>query len=279
MADEDPNAPPVDPGTPTPPDPAPAPVETLAPDTTDLAPAPAADPTIDPAPAAADKPDARQTPWYMKRIGEQTGKLTEAQTRIQTQAAEIDALKRAFAALSPGQSAPAVATPATPVPAAPAPNQDFEARVAAETVRRAAIQAFNERCDKSFEDGQAAHADFKEAVDTLNAAGAMSSELIEAALETGVAHEVLYRLGKDPDQAVKLSKMSPVKLAMEIGKLAGEVQKPAPARPISQAPAPIVPVNGTARGGFDVADTTTPVDAWIAKREKEVSARREARGR
>lgn len=276
MADEDPN-PPSDEPNPAPVDP--APVDPPAPDTTDPVP-----PAANPAPVAAEpKPDGRQTPWYMKRIAEESGAKREALQREAAKDAEIDALKRAFAALNPGQSAPAPITQPTPVPAAQPPaaatEQDFNARVAAEAIRLSVVRAFNERCDQAFDDGQKAHPDFKEAVDTLNAAGAMSQDLVEAALETGVGDEILYRLGKDPDQAVKLSKLSPVKLALEVAKIAGEVQKPAAPKPVSSAPAPITPVHGTARGGFDAADTATPVEAWIAKRDKEVQARREQRGR
>lgn len=273
MPDDDLTPPPIDPN-PAPVDP--APVDPPAPDTTE-SPAPAPEPA--PAPTEA-KPDGRQTPWYMKRIAEESNAKREALQREATKDAEIDALKRAFAALSPGHSAAAPTSQPTPVPILPATTeQDFNNRVAAEAVRISAVKAFNERCDQSFEAGQAAHPDFKDAVDTLNAAGAMSAELVEAALETGVGHEVLYCLGKDPDAAVKLSKLSPVKLAIEVAKLAGEVQKPPAPKPVSSAPAPITPVHGTARGGFDVADTSTPVDAWIAKREKEVQTRREQRGR
>lgn len=274
--------------TPVPqPDPAPAPAPDPspdpAPDPAPAEPAPAPDPA--PAPAAATpepKPDGRQTPWYMKRIGEQSAKLTAEQTRAATLAAENEALKRAFAALKPAGATPDPAAPApAPAPqpaAAPAPNQqDFNAAVAAEAVRVAAAKAFDEQCNASFDAGSTAHPDFKDAIDTLNAAGAMSQELIEAALETGVGHEVLYKLGKDPDQAVRLSKLSPVKLAMEVTKIAGEVQKPAPARPVSSAPAPIPAVGGTARAGFEVGDTATAIGDWIANRNKQAAERAASR--
>ena len=97
---------------------------------------------------------------------------------------------------------------------------------------------------------------------------------LEAALETGDAEAIIYRLGSDLNLASRVLGMSPMKMAMEVGKLAdGKTVEP------SKAPKPIRPVGSTSP-----VTTTKPddpergsemkIDDWMNARNKQAAERR-----
>lgn len=101
------------------------------------------------------------------------------------------------------------------------------------------VGMFTEACD----DARSRYSDF-DAV-ALNPRLPVSPAMQEAILQSDMAADVLYHLGKTPALARQLAGLSPIEVAMSIGRLEGTLAKP---RPITQskAPAPISPVK--ARG-------------------------------
>lgn len=82
--------------------------------------------------------------------------------------------------------------------------------------------------------------------------------------------EVAYFLGQNPKEAERISKLLPIKQAMEIGRLEAKLLADPPARKTSSAPSPITPVTPSTKGTH-VYDTTDPraakdmdASAWIA---------------
>ena len=72
-----------------------------------------------------------------------------------------------------------------------------------------------------------------------------------------VGPDVLYWLGTNPKEAVRISRLGPILQAKEIGKIEASLTSAPPVRKSSTAPAPIAPVTPRASGG-SVYDTTDP---------------------
>lgn len=171
-----------------------------------------------------------------------------------------------------------------------------------ELVRQEAQQLnFNERCNAVAAEGKKAHDDFDKVVlgDLTSVSPVLGSNgrpvlpvpLLEAALETGNAHEVLYELGKDVGEAARIMALRPVAQAVELAKFsaklaakaaeAAEPEVDEDGKPImknvSRAPAPIkAPTKaGPVRPAFKVEDTENfSTEEWIRQREKQIAENR-----
>ena len=92
-----------------------------------------------------------------------------------------------------------------------------------------------------------------------------------------VGPEVAYFLGLNPKEAERISKLSPILQAKEIGKLEAKVAESPPVRRPSNAPAPITPVAAQS-AGTPAYDTTDPrsiknmsTSEWIAaERQRQI---------
>ena len=167
---------------------------------------------------------------------------------------------------------------------APAPVEDPNAAPKvldeAEVNRRAAAMAstaeFNRRCNEVAESAKKTYTDFPEKVKQ-----AAYARLVEATLETGEAPRLLYELGSSPDEAARLldlASQSPVKLGMELAKLAAKRGEPEP----SKTPRPITPIGDRGRTNEEI----NPADAnradnlstqtWIKRRQADIDKRRAA---
>ena len=225
---------------------------------------------------------------------EREAQLLEARRQLELANATIEEFKK----LSEGAAQAAASGASSAKPAAGAPAKvpsaaEIEQLVAAEADRR----NFTRQCNDAFAEGKKAHSDFEKVIADLNALSpvfdprlqrtVMPQSLIEAALATGNAHEVLYALGKDNSLADRVLTMTPLQQAAELTKLSiklegasGEAASAAALPEVSRAPAPVKPkVTGT--GGtpapWDPADTDHFSTAeWIAKREADLK-RKETR--
>ena len=101
--------------------------------------------------------------------------------------------------------------------------------------------------------------------------------MAEAILASEIGPEVAYHLGTNPDEAKRISRLSPFLQAKEIGRIEAKLAANPPVKKTSTAPAPIAPV--TARGGgSSTYDTTDPrsvkamsTSEWIAaERERQI---------
>ncbi len=207
-------------------------------------------------------------------------------------------------------------TPAAspPVPAAPSADPPGTRKVTPDELRRlvgeqSATQEFNRRCNESVGLGKAAHTDFEQVVmgtlaglspvyDAVTNRPMLPQLLIEAALETGEAHEVLYALGKDTVNASRIMGLPPIRQAVEIAKFHEKLVAARPpkegednknedndneeaAAPPNTSRAPAPPRTQAGRGNnpsrpaFDMMDTSkSSTSDWIAKRQADVDAKR-----
>lgn len=240
------------------------------------APAPEPDPDAEPEPDAP--PPGRDT--FRERIGQLSADKRTLKQQLADARAENERLRA-------GQTDPAADPPANPDPAAPQRRQfaseaDFNAAVTAEATRRAATQAFNDKCNTVEERGAKAFgakwAAAKDALALLDDDGTIPFDLLTPALETDNPHRVILALGEDPDLAARLLRMNPVRRAMEIARMDTATPPTPPKR--SEAPPPVDTIRGRPPvGSSSTAPSDRDSDAdWLRKRNAQIKAREAARG-
>ena len=222
------------------------------------APAPVVDPApvIDPvavAPTVADPAPAPQltTPdWAQKRINELTAKRYEAE-----RLAEAERDKRVAAERKNEELLTKITDPSKVVD--PNKPQLTEAEIERRAIEKAQQMSyaakFNEACDNIVSTGKKEFKDWDDAVKNLTMVGAVgpnvSTEFLETAIELKNPERVLHYLGTNLDEAERIIKSPPKKMAMELARIEATLNapKPAPAPiPVSSAPAPVVPLASAA---------------------------------
>lgn len=107
----------------------------------------------------------------------------------------------------------------------------------------------------------------------------ITREMAAVIMESDIGPEVAYHLGKNPDEADRISKLSPLAQAREIGKIEASLSSATPAvKKTSSAPEPIRPVGS--RSSTPSLDPTDPRSAekmptsdWIAARNAQIAKR------
>lgn len=239
----------------------------------------------------ADKYNAiRQAEQERNRAAELERQVADLQARLGGGA-------QASASAAPG------AAPATPIPPTINPGEiDRLAAIRAEQIN------FNNRCNDSVAKGRKAYNDFDSSIAELRKVSTLidtsgqptlPQALIEAALETGRGHDVLYALGKDTAEADRIMSLSnnPVRQAVEVARFAQGLKPVAEAtpadpgadpaapvitleRPVNPPPAPIKPVVGASRGvsvkEMKLDDPNLPMEEFVRRRNAEDAERRKA---
>lgn len=119
--------------------------------------------------------------------------------------------------------------------------------------------------------GTEKYEDFEEVVfdDSVKITPPMRDAILELD-DLDVQTEVAYYLGKNPKEALRISKLSPIRQIAAIGKLEATLSaKPAPQKRPSAAPAPIQPVGG----GNTPTDEILPTEdfeSFLKKRNKQL---------
>lgn len=228
--------------------------------------------------------------WAQKQMAQQAFEAREAKRRADAAEAELARLK----APPPAQTTQADANAAQQnAPAGGYKSQaEFDAAVQAEANNRAAAARareeadnFRRNLDTAWSKGLEAYGadDFGAVAANLSqvgfvplqdpATGAVTNtEMMQLVLEADDPAKVLYELGSDPAKALALMQMSPNKRAMEIAKMSvAAPAKVAPA-PLSNAPRPVVPVEGSAKPNGEPADNDDDA-TWFAKRNAQIQRR------
>lgn len=214
------------------------------------------------------KPEKKKIPWELKRINEETNKRREAEKRLAEMEAELSRLRG---------DKPADTEGADKQPDIETIRREERERIRREESQRLETERFNAACNQTFEKGVETIPDFVEARDTLvNALGdeiQRRPEFLQAITELDNGHHVFYELGKNPEEAERILGLSPIKMAMELAKMSDKVSKPAP-KPISKAPAPVMPVKGAAGAADRLDDEGAPMDQWANNYLKGLAAKR-----
>lgn len=196
---------------------------------------------------AAEEPRKPKSPvaQLQGRVGHLTKVAHQKDETIADQQRQLEAYQRLLAAQGIPVEGP---DPAAPHPtAAPAPGTpEFDRLVDERATQKAAQARFTADCNAIFDDGIAKHGDtFKESLANLNVLGLMNEQVVDAALATGAAADILNFLGSDVDEAARITALPPVRMAVELTKVAAKLVEPKPqGQQISRAPAPIAPIGG-----------------------------------
>lgn len=227
---------------------------------------------------AAEPPRPPQQPrvdWRDRRIGEQ-------QQRIRELRAQLEQFQRTTVPHDP--SAP---PPPQDIRGAPPPSQqDIDRQINERAYALAQQQEFNRRCNEVADAGRTQYADFDIRVGKLVGlvdgndpqAVANYNSFLSAALETGEASRLIYSLGGDLDEASRILGLSPIRMAVELTKMAGR-----PASEISSAPRPLNPIasqgvnNRAVMGADDPSSDNLTTEEWMRRRNEQINARRNQR--
>lgn len=228
------------------PTPEPAPAEPTAAAPTAPTPAPVLE-----SPAAPARPD-----WKDARLAKQTAKLREAEetaaaaTRQATEsAAELARYRQQYGAQPPVAGAPA------PTAAVPSADRLYtKAELDIETARAANIKVLNDKCEQMFDAGASQLGDqWKQRVAAAqNAFGEdlrQRPDFFEALTTLPNSAAVYSELAGDLNHFAEVLALSPTRLGMELAQLSVKVGNGPSPRQVSQAPAPITPIDGNASGG------------------------------
>jgi len=104
----------------------------------------------------------------------------------------------------------------------------------------------------------------------------ISPQVADTLMAADKGPEIAYYLGKNPDIATRLSNMSPVNMAMELGRIEA-TQLSKPEKSTTETPTPVPKIQGAAKS--DKVSATDPAGdklsdkEWLKRRNKQVDAR------
>jgi len=105
----------------------------------------------------------------------------------------------------------------------------------------------------------------------------ITNVMAETIQASDIGPDLAYFLGTNPKEADRISRLSPILQAKEIGKIEAKLSDNPPAKKTTSAPAPIAPVTARSTGGaaYDTTDPrsikTMSASEWIeAERQRQI---------
>ncbi len=209
--------------------------------------------------AAAEPPKPKRTPWYQDRINELTAQKTrEKQAR--------EAAEAKLAALQPKDDAE--------------PAQAFDPKQFEQLIDQRAEALVQQKAQKARTDSfltagnkEFGQVDFMEKCNEVASMGAGDSpEFMSLITDPDIipdGHKVVAALADHPEEAQRILNLNPIQMAAALTRFASTAKMPE--KPISNAPAPIKQIGGTAKASTPSDDE--PITDWMAKRRAAVAAR------
>jgi hypothetical protein len=217
----------------------------------------------EPAPAQAKQAESekpKRTPWYQTRIDE----ITKARREAERKVTELEAKLGAANPEKPAEGQPTQVSEDVILQRAEQIVAQREFKAKAEHMMDAGNKEFgpsefNDRCNVVASLGAGDRADFMEIV--------TDPDIIPD------GHKLIGALADDPEEAQRIFKLPATKMAAALVQFQSKI-KPAE-KPISQAPAPIKPIGGSAKPS--APNDTDDMKTWLAKRN--ATARMSAGGK
>jgi hypothetical protein len=212
--------------------------------------------------AKGDKPDGETTdtkaeeqpkkaPWFVDRIARQREANADLARRNEELAARLTALESGQRPEADNQQ--------------PLTEAEVERRVEAKAQARAAQLAEQRLMQTklaSFD--TAGRKDFPDFVNRCNTiaslGGAENPAFMSVITDMDDGHKVVAQLADDPAKAMEILNLPPLRMAAALARLSVQTAKPPP---VSKTPAPVRPVNGSAR--VDRDETRISDAEWFAK--------------
>jgi hypothetical protein len=130
--------------------------------------------------------------------------------------------------------------------------QELLARREAEAQQAAILDSYKDR----EEEARDRYEDFEQVAYNPNLP--VTGIMVQAIQSSDIGPEVIYWLGSNPKEAARISRLSPVLQAKEIGKIEVNLTSNPPVKKTSTAPAPLAPVTATRSNSGPRYDTTDP---------------------
>ncbi len=211
-----------------------------------------------PAAEAAAEQKPKRTPWYQERIDTTTRQKNELKAELEAARAEIAALKPKEEGEQPAFD----------------PKQ-FEQVIEQRAEAKVAQREFQKR-SKGFIDAgnkEFGPAEFMERCNEVAALGAGDSvEFMQLVTDPDIipdGHKVIAALAEQPEEAQRILSLDPVPMSAALARFA--LTAKVPDKKLSNAPAPIKPLGGTAKAS--APSDNEPIQDWMAKRRAELAAK------
>lgn len=224
----------------------------------------AADPVVAADPAVAATKPAPPEDWAIRRINEVTAKRHAAERLAQAAEEKLAAAEKANAELLAKFGGGATTPDPNATKPAPLGEEEIEKRALVKAQEIASVNEFNRACNAVAETGKA---EFKESWDValknLGLIGALGQgatpDFLQTAIELRSPEKVLHHLGQNMEEAERIAKLPPMKMAVEMARIEAQLTAPkaAPVTSVvhvSGAPAPVIPVGGAAKPGAPTID-------------------------
>lgn len=236
------------------------------------------------APAAEAKPEGEtegdkgsKTPkWATDRFGE----LTRQREEAKKEAAQLKAERDLYKAMAEGNK-PADAQPEADAAPVPKTNlngisqADLDALVTKRASELSAQQAFKQKTDSLLSQGRAEFKDFDDRCNLIAEIGGNDrADFLPLVTELPDSHKILAQMADNPSEARRILSAPGPLMAIELTKFAMNAAKPT-AKPISSAPKPITPIDGTAKPSDELSEDDSD-EAWFRKRQAQIDARKKA---
>jgi hypothetical protein len=146
---------------------------------------------------------------------------------------------------------------------------------------QAKAQQLDVEWDSKLKVAKAEYSDFDEVLQDAQDIP-ITQTMAQAIKSSEIGADLAYFLGKDPDYAIRISKMDPISAARELGRIESYIEydkankKPAAKPAVSKAPSPIKPVKSSTTPGSKSLEDMTPAE-YMAYRNKQDAERRKRR--
>jgi hypothetical protein len=162
-------------------------------------------------PEVTSEEKAKKEPWFQKRIGELTREKYEGRREAEQARQEAAQLREQLARVQQGEQVQTNQPPATAV-------EEAARRMLAE-------KSFNEACNKVYATGKQEFSDFDAAVSNLQMVG-VNRDFLEFTAASDAGAKLIHHLGKDLDEAARISALPPVLMARELARLELKLNQP-----------------------------------------------------
>lgn len=204
---------------------------------------------------AEQKPEKSEVERERERFQRRMDKRT---ADLYRERAEKESLAQRLAALESGEGRPE-------------PAKDSDAQIEQRARQIAEAQAFNERCNKVYDEGKKLDG-FQDAVKVLADEIPLfdrkgrPTEVMQVLMESEKPAALIHHLGKNPDVAAELADLTPTQLARRLDRIERDLT--ATPKP-SKAPAPIEPIGS---GKTPIVDlSSASMEDYIKLRQKQGS--------
>lgn len=219
-----------------------------------------------PPPAEAPPPDSSPR-WALERIDRLTADKKDLERKL------AEASKTAGTPAVAG-SPPTSAAAIPPVPAVAAFDaMEIDRRATEIAEQRVAQQTLESRVNGIASEGMKAHpTDWAITIQNLQRINAISPDIVNIAHDLGNAHEIIFNLGKDMNEAARIAGLPAAQQGAALARFAMKLTDTAPAN-VSRAPAPIVDGVGGNAPQDGLRDDLS-MEEWANRRNAERSKKR-----